>query len=359
MKNSIFKKKKNPVKITLITLLITVLSFSVVSFIIVKVNFDDIFSRTVFDEITAYVRYNDIKDEYPRELLSFMSGENKLQGYLYGAENTKGLVVISHGLGGGAENYTMQTKLFVDEGYQVFGYDNTGCYNSDGDNCIGLAQSVIDLDAALTYIEQEDRFKDMPVLLFGHSWGGYAVTAIFNYDHDITASVSVAGFNKPMQMIIEWARGMMGGFAYVEYPYIWTYNKLIFGDDLDTTAVNGINNTDTPILLIHGNEDKTIGIDESAIMAYRDEITNPNVQCKIFDKERRNGHNSLFYSAECHEYVDQLNEDYEKLYNEYDGDIPDDVRKSFYDGYDKFKVNELNPELVDCILVFYDQVLTR
>lgn len=359
MAKSIFKKKKNPVKIILIILLITVLSFSVVSFIVVKVNFDDIFSRTVLDEITANVRYSDIKNDYPRELLSFMSGENKLQGYLYGSENTKGLVVISHGLGGGAENYMIETKRFVDEGYRVFGFDNTGCYSSEGDNCIGLAQSVIDLDAALTYIEQEERFKDMPILLFGHSWGGYAVTSVFNYDHDITASVSVAGFNKPMQMIIEWARGMMGGFAYVEYPYIWVYNKLIFGNDLDLTAVDGINNTDTPILLLHGNGDKTIGIDESAIMAYRNEITNPNVQYKICDKEKQNGHNSLFYSAECHEYVDQLNKEYEELYNEYDGEIPDDVRKSFYDGCDKFKVNELDSEFMDCILDFYDQALSR
>lgn len=352
-------KKKNPIKIILISLLITVVTFSAVSFVVVKINFDDIFDRKVLDEITANLRYSDIEGEYPRELLSFMSGKNKLQGYLYGAENTKGLVVISHGLGGGAENYIAETIRFVDEGYLVFGFDNTGCYNSEGDNCIGLVQSVNDLDAALTYIEQEDRFKDLPILLFGHSWGGYAVTSVFNYDHNITASVSVAGFNKPMQMITEWARGMMGGFAYVEYPYIWIYNKTIFGNDLDLTAVNGINNTDTPILILHGNGDNTIGIDESAIMAYRDEITNPNVRYKICDKEKQNGHNSLFFSLECHEYIDQLNKEYEKLYNEYDGEIPDDVRKSFYDNYDKFKVNELDTEFMDCILDFYDEALSR
>ncbi|MBD5082013.1 MAG: alpha/beta hydrolase [Ruminococcaceae bacterium] len=359
MRNSIFKKKKNPVKIILISLLVTVLVFSIASFIIVKVNFDDVFSRTELDPITGYLRYNDIKDQYPREMLSFMSGENKLQGYLFGSENTKGLVVISHGLGGGAENYTAETKRFVDEGYQVFSYDNTGCRSSEGESCIGLVQSVIDLDAALTYIEQESRFKDLPVLLYGHSWGGYAVTAIFNYDHNITASVSVAGFNKPMQMIVEWARGMMGGFAYVESPYIWLYQKTVFGNNLETTAVDGINNTDTPILLLHGNKDGTIGIDESAIMAYRDKITNPNVQYKICDKERQNGHNSLFHSAESLDYADEINVEYEKLYNEYDGKIPDDVRKSFYDQCDKFKVSELDADFIDSVLDFYEKQLNK
>lgn len=355
MSNSIFKKKKNPIKIIIISLLVFIFVFSVLSFIVVKVNFDDIFGRTALDDFTAFLRYSDIKDKYPREPLSFMSGENKLQGYLYGSENTKGLVVISHGLGGGAENYTAETKRFVDEGYQVFGYDNTGCCQSEGANCVGLVQSVIDLDAALTYVEQEQRFNDLPILLYGHSWGGYAVTAIFNYEHDIAASVSVAGFNNPMEMITEWAERMMGGIAYAEYPYIWLYQKTIFGNDLDITAVQGINNTDTPILLLHGTEDKTIEIDRSAIMAYRDEITNPNVQYKICDKEKQNGHNSLFRSAESIKYVDKIDAEYEELYNEYDGEIPDDVSKSFFDGCDKSKANELDHDFINSVLEFYSR----
>lgn len=349
--------KKKILKIILLTLVIVIAVFSAASFIIVKVNFDDVFGRTVLTDLTATLHYKDVEKDYPREMLSFMSGENKLQGYLYGSGNTKGLVVISHGQGGGAENYTAETVRFVDEGYQVFGFDNTGCYNSEGDNCIGLVQSVIDLDAALTYIEQEPRFKELPILLYGHSWGGYAVTAIFNCDHNITASASVAGFNDPMQMIIEWARGMMGGFAYVEYPYIWLYNKTLFGGNLETTAVSGINNTDIPILLLHGTEDKTIGINESAIMAYRNDITNPNVQYKICDKPKQNGHSSLFHSAEGLEYIDKLNEEYSALYDQYDGNIPEEIRREFYNSHDKFKCSELDEDFIESVLDFYENAI--
>lgn len=356
MAKTLFKKKKNPVKIIFIVFLIILAVFSVLSFVIVKINFDDIFGRTVLDTNTYYLRYSDIEENYPRELISFMSGENKLQGYLYGAENTKGLVVICHGLGGGAENYTAQTISFVDAGYKVFGYDNTGCYNSEGANCIGLAHSVTDLDAALTFIEGESRFEGLPVYLYGHSWGGYAVTAIFNYDHDIAASVSVAGFNKPMQMIIEWARGMMGGFAYVEYPYIWLYQKTIFGNDLDVTAVDGINSTDTPIMIVHGTEDHTIGFEESAIIAYRDEISNPNVKYSVWDNEHQNGHSTVFLSQEATLYADELDEEYDRIYDEYNGDIPEDIEKAFFDGTDKVKASELNKELTEEILEFFDAV---
>mgnify|MGYP002513876477 CR=1 FL=1 len=192
---------------------------------------------------------------------------------------------------------------FVDSGYQVFAYDNTGCYEIEGKNCVGLVQSVIDLDAALTFIEGEERFSELPVLLYGHSWGAYAVTSIFNYDHDITASVSVAGFNDPMTMIMEWGENMMGGFIHVERPYIYIYQRMTFGDKLALTAVDGINNTDTPVLIIHGINDETIGFNSAGTIAYKDEITNPNVQYKICDKPKQDDHNNLFVSVMKEPYI--------------------------------------------------------
>lgn len=341
----------------MIALLIVFVLFSIVSFVIVKMNVDKIFSRTEMSEYSAYLRYEDVEEEYDRELLSFTSGENQLQGYLYGADNTKGLVVISHGLGGGAESYMTETVYFVDHGYQVFGYDNTGCYKSEGENCIGLSQSVIDLDAALTFIESEARFDDLPILLYGHSWGEHAVTAIFNYDHDIAASVSVAGFNEPMTMIMEWAKDMMGAFANVEYPYIYLYQKMIFGENLDMTAVDGINNTDTPVLIIHGSEDESVKFDGSGTIAYRDEITNPNVQYKICDKEKQNNHNQLFVDIDAIEYIDELNEACGELYEQYDGAIPEEVDTEFYAGIDKDRVNVMDEAFMQDVLAFYEEAI--
>ncbi len=351
--------KKKLLRNILIIICAFLVVFSVASFIIVKVNFDNIFCRTAPEKYSAYLCYEDVEDEYERELLTFNSGENKLQGYLYGAENTKGLVVVSHGLGGGAESYLTETLYFVDHGYQVFAYDNTGCHESEGDNCVGLVQSVIDLDAALTFVEGEARFEDLPVLLYGHSWGGYAVTAIFNYEHDVAAAVSVAGFNDPMTMIMEWGENMMGGFIHVEYPYIYIYQRMIFGDKISMTAVDGINNTDTPVLIIHGTEDETIGFDSAGTIAYKDEITNPNVQYKICDKEKQNDHNRLFTDIDAIEYIDEQNEIYRDLYKQYDGEIPDDVKADFYAGVDKDKVNVMDEEFMQDVLKFYEEAVTK
>lgn len=352
------RHKKKMLPIIAAVLLTVLVLFSTASFVFIKVSFDNTFERTELSEYTSFLRYKDVEGLYDRELLSFMSGNNRLQGYLYGADNTKGLVVLSHGMGGGAEGYMAETLYFVEHGYQVFGFDNTGCYRSEGKNCVGLSQSVIDLDAALSYIEGESRFEGLPILLYGHSWGGYAVTAIFNYDHDIAASVGVAGFNKPMDMILEWTKNMMGNFAYIEYPYIYLYQKILFGKNANSSAVDGINHTDTPILIVHGNQDTVVGYTGAGIIAYSDTITNPNVQYKICDAEKQNGHNNLFMSLAAITYCNKIDQEYEKLHEQYGGNIPEKAEAEFYAGIDKCQTSELDSNFMQDILTFYESVIS-
>lgn len=349
------KRKKKVGQIVLITVLVIFVVFSIISFVLVKVCIDDMFQRTQLSEFSTNIRYEDVKEQYDRQLLHFMSGKNKLQGYLYGVENTKGLVVISHGIGGGAENYMAETLYFVDHGYQVFAYDNTGCYESEGEDCIGLPQSAIDLDAALTYIESESRFEGLPVFLYGHSWGGYAVTAVLNYSHNVTAVASVAGFNDPMTMIIEWGERMMGAFVYVESPYVYVYQKLKLGDDLGRRAVDGINKTDTPVLIIHGTGDQVVNYDGAGTIAYRDEITNPNVEYFIREGEKQNGHNNLSKDLDTVMYLEELDEEYEALSEQYDGAIDHEVEAEFFSKVDKKRTSKLDEEFMQRVLAFYDK----
>lgn len=247
----------------------------------------------------------------------------------------------------------MYALWFVDHGYQVLCYSNTGCWDSEGKNCIGLNQSVLDLDAALTWVESESRFDGVPVFLYGHSWGGYAVASIFHFDHDITASASIAGFNQAMPMILEWGEGMMGPLIYAEYPFIWINQKLTFGETFGLTAVDAINSTDTPVLLLHGDQDATVGYDTVSIISQKDNITNPNVQYVTCGKEGQNGHNSLFQAADKIAYMDEIQAVYDELYERYDHEIPENVDREFYAGIDKFRASAVDTDFMETVLAFY------
>lgn len=352
----IVKSRKKFLKIAIISLAAFILIFSAGSMLFIKSAYDSHFQRAEKLEYSGYLGYNYLEG-YDRTMVEFESGKNTLKGYIYGRENTKGLVVIAHGLGFGADNYMAETVYFVDHGWRVFSFDCTGTHESEGRNTVGLPQSMLDLKEALNYIKSNDALRGLSIMLYGHSWGAYAVTAILNYDFDISAVTSISGFNSPMELTDEQVKSQVGVLAYIEYPFEWIYQTMLFGSTVGITAVDGINKTDIPVMIIHGNKDEDISYDRTSIISHKDEITNPNVIFKTCSIENRNGHKTLFRSAAAIEYINAKNEEYTKLYDSYNGKIPDNAKAEYYAGVDKFKTSDLDKDFMDEINSFFEKHL--
>lgn len=335
--------------------MVAVVLVFVLMFLVVKKIIDNIFKRVERPNYSSLLQFKDVKREYPQELLRFKSGKNMLQGYLLGKENTKGLVVVAHGLGGGAEGYLTPILSFVDRGYQVFAYDNTGYHLSEGKNCVGLPQAVEDLDAALTFIEQEAMFKGLPVYLFGHSWGGYAVGAVLNFNHKVKAVASVSGFSNPNKMIVEWAKRMAGVWAYLAIPFLVLHQRLSFGRKMDIMAVNGINKADVPVLLVHGSKDTTVRLDGSATISCKEEIKNPKVQYILWDKEQQDGHLDVLYKAGAKAYGLQISKEYSELLKKTKNKLAEEDKAEFFANVDKERSSAPNEELMKKIVEFYER----
>jgi dienelactone hydrolase len=346
-------ERRKALKIAFISLVALLLIWAVASTIFVKVFYDARFARLNQAQYSGYLHYSDVSG-YPRTVITFNSGGNQLTGYIYGEENQKDLVVISHGLGYGAEDYLAQALYFVDHGWRVFTFDNTGVYQSEGKSQVGLSQAVIDLNAALGYIENDPSLGKLPIMLYGHSWGGYAVAAELNADPNITAVVSIAGFNTPNELILEDAKSEMGIFGYVEYPFLVKYQSRLFGDLAKLSAVDGINHTDTPVMIIQGNADESISYTGASIISHRAEITNPNVIFQTITAENHNGHKSMFKSDAAQNYAYQLNQEYKTIYEQYNGNIPDEVAVQFYGSIDKSLSSQLDENFMDGINRFFE-----
>ena len=340
---------------------IATILFIAISFIATKIVYDKQFPRydRPDENTTAHLRYSDIATDYPRIPVSFESGGNVLRGHIYGSDNTRGLLVIAHGLGGGADSYLPQIKHFVDSGLRVFAYDSTGSYDSGGKTTKGFPQAVVDLHAALTFIAGQPNLSELPLLLFGHSWGGYAVVNVLNYPHDVKGVVSVSGVNTAIDMIMEQGEALMGGFIHTQFPFLWLYQRLLFGNIASFDAVSAIHATGVPVLVIHGTADEMVAYDGSALIAHRDEISNPLVRYVTVDTAGRNGHNNLFRTDEAITYIDEVNALYRTIYDNYDGQIPYGIKKDFYDNVDRMLLQELEPSLMRTIDGFIDDALRR
>ena len=350
------RKFNHKALVAAILLAILFVAFSVVSFVTIHQVFGEMFGRAEKPQQTIYETYEDLSRDFSRTEITFLSEEDELTGYIYGAsKNPKGMVVISHGIGGGADSYIQEATYFAKKGYKVLSFSNTGSHESEGKGTMGLSQSVIDLDAALDYVEAQKEYEDLPVYLYGHSWGGYAVTAILNYDHEIAAVASVAGYNSPMEMIMAWGKPQMGILAYVEYPYLWIYQKLLFGGASNLSATEGINSVDTPVLVIHGTEDEVIPYDGPSIIAHQDEITNANAVFLTCSGENQNGHDSLFMAESAITYQEELNAERKMLQEEYGGEdqVPEEVLAEWYAGVDRRKASRLDEVFMQDVYKFF------
>ena len=99
------KKSRRIIKIVLITLGALLVIFVIGSFMLINHFMKEYFNRSEQKKYSEYMRWADFED-FPRETVTFASGSETLTGYIYGKDKpAKGLVVVSHGLGGYSEGY--------------------------------------------------------------------------------------------------------------------------------------------------------------------------------------------------------------------------------------------------------------
>lgn len=232
--------------------------------------------------------------QFPSNMGQMLTGAFYLDEALPSPAQAKGLIVISHGIGNGREGghyqYSLEIKAFAKAGYLVFGFDNTGYAASEGDNRVGLAQAPVDLEFALLYLESREDLAALPLMLYGHSWGGYAVCSVLNNTHDIRAVVSRSGFNRSVDMLVEQGSNMYGDLVSTVSGYIYLYEHFRFGKVVSQTAAKGLKSTEAKALVLWGDQDEIISEKSSVYGHWHEYENNPNITVELMPGI---GHNTL------------------------------------------------------------------
>lgn len=294
---------------------------------------------------------------------TFVSDKGQqLAGYLYTSADAgvaedgagaKGVVVIAHGLGGGCNTYMDVANRFAAGGYAVFAYDATGNDRSEGDAVGGLPQGVIDLDRALDAVAQDDRLRDLPVMLFGHSWGGYAAGSALADHPEVKAVVSIAGFDTSAAMLESQGRQMAGDAIVLLMPYLSLYEHLKFGSYADASSLEGFASSQAQVLVLHSADDATVP-PETGIDRYREEFgDDPRFTFVEFEDR---GHSFLYYSDEARDNIAAFNEDYYAYWEANDGANDADLMNAWRaEHFDKGTCLMLDEDLMSSIVSFYDE----
>ncbi len=313
-------------------LLVTVFSYVILSMIGSVIIFQVIFSRS--GKADAFeLTYQDVDHEqYPRQELTFLSGSNRLYGCLYRAEGeSKGLVLLSNGMNCLIDRHLPEILYFVDHGFSVMTYENTGVGDSEGSGTIGIPQARLDLEAAIDYIRKDQELSRMPLVLYGHSLGGYAVTTALLDEKDVCAVVCVSAFNSPNENMLHHAKRYVGFLADWQYPFMCLQNYFLFGNISNDAAVDAINETQIPVMIVCGNSDDIV-TDDISLLKKANQITNPNVITVEISEPYRGEHNTVWLSREAAEYLEKT-------------EHPDD----------KERANELDEDYMENVIAFYDR----
>ena len=236
---------------------------------------------------------------------SFPSNHGQmLAGYRYSRGEKradKGLVVLAHGIGGGQNAYMNVADYFTSQGFLVFAYDATGTDKSEGASMEGLPQGVIDLDYALRYVKQCAEYQDLPIALFGHSWGGYCVGNVLNYHPDVRAAVLVAGFDRSTDLIEQQGETMIGFAIHLFMPYLSLYERLRFGEYAAFSVMDGFAASDAGVMVVHSRDDRTV-LPENGFDRFFD-VYGEDPRFSFVEYEDR-GHNKLLDSVLMEQIVD-------------------------------------------------------
>lgn len=247
----------------------------------------------------AILTYQDLAGtHYSVQQVSFPSGNKSLAGYYFPNDSARALVLVAHGLNSSAERFLPVIMWLLDHEYVVFAFDATASGDSEGDRMIGLEQMRFDTEAAVAYLSEQGVLDKVPLVLMGHSMGAYgAATAVKNCAARVRCVISMAGFDRPIDMMHAWAEKYVGGMATVELPFLYLHDLYTPGTESTLSAGDVIAASGVPVLVIQGKEDSVILRECSLYQRMKDHPL-PNVETLLVTKPGACGHSDFFLSEE-------------------------------------------------------------
>ena len=206
------------------------------------------------------------------EKVSFTTSDNiLLKGWLIDSK-AKGTVIVGHGYPFEKGNI-LSLVTFLHPKYNLLLYDHRYFGESDGSyTTIGLHEAE-DVKSAVKFVKAKYGQKE-PIALYGFS---LSASAMLLSKEKVKAVIA----DSPYANLENMVKHVYRIFGPLKYPFVLTTNilsKLFFGvSPKHISPANAVKETAVPILLMHGNEDTQIPVQN----AHEIKENNPNIELWI------------------------------------------------------------------------------
>jgi len=190
-----------------------------------------------------------------------------LYGWWIQTDKNAPTIIFAHGWGRSVRRMLPYLKQFCCKGFNLLAFDARGHGNSDPDKYSNLVKFANDIIASINFIEDNRKVDNPEFYLVGLSIGGAGSIYAAGHDKRIKKVVTVGAFAHPASVM----KKQFNDHHIPYYPMIWLmfrYLKVFQKLDLDKIAPEKhIANANASFLLIHGEEDVTVPVEEGKLLA--------------------------------------------------------------------------------------------
>lgn len=176
-------------------------------------------------------------------------------------------VLVMHGWGGSAQEMAPLAAPLLASGFHVLLLDARCHGRSDDDIATSMPAIADDITVGLEWLRDRSEVDRSRIALVGHSVGAGACLLVASRDQEVAAVVSIASMAHPetfMETTLQ--RRLPGPLARMAVRFV----ERAVGQSFESFApVNTIRLVRVPILLVHGDYDRTVPVEDVHTLSSR------------------------------------------------------------------------------------------
>ena len=286
-----------------------------------------------------YYSYSDFKGLNQEEYTFINSKGIEIHYFYFYYDNFKDdkIVLFLHGLAPGHAAYFAEIDALARRGFKVLTLDYTGCGDSKGKILGSINQPTRDVNELLDLLKIEK-----PIVVVGHSLGGYTSLNIINLRKEIKKAVILSGFLS--------AESIIGPIIKNKFfsSRILKYEKKVYPEYYDLKNIDYLKTTDDDLFFIQSEDDSVIPY--SVSLKVVEEIDNKNIRTLKVQNRKHNPN----YSDAAINYMNDVFGGYYSLLRQ--KKLKTDAEKiNYFKDVSLSKLVEQDEEMFDQIAAFINE----
>ncbi|HOK55957.1 MAG TPA: alpha/beta fold hydrolase [bacterium] len=203
-----------------------------------------------------FITPKDLGLPYENIILQTEDGK-RLKGWFIYSEKAKCVIICLHGYPANKSDILPVVEFLYPE-FSLLLFDFRAHGESEGKVCYFGLKEFLDVKSAIVFIRNNEKIKDLPIGIWGYSFGGAIGIISASKYNDIKCIVSDSAFANFPDMVKSYYKNL-GPLKYIFSSFSIFLGRYVFRSDFKLNSPeNFIGSVKCPILIIHSRNDEFV-----------------------------------------------------------------------------------------------------